>query len=123
MERVSALAVDGQHRLWAVGPGGCFRSRAPLSATTELKFERIDIPGITARTLFRDLLVDEGGAVWIGTSNGLARFDGSRWRVFTKRDGLKSDDLGAIVQGQGALWLSYRDALGVTRLRLRRRAG
>ena len=118
VERVSALAVDGQHRLWAVGPGGCFRSRVPISATTELKFERIDIPGLTVRTFFRDLLTDEGGAVWIGTSNGLAHFDGSHWRVFTKGDGLKSDDLGAILQGPGALWLSYRDALGITRLQL-----
>jgi diguanylate cyclase (GGDEF)-like protein len=115
---VAQIAFDRQGRLWAVGAGGCFRSLAPLNATGKLKFEHMDIPSISESTLFRDVLVDEGGVVWIATSAGLARFDGSRWRVFTKGDGLKSGTLNAIAQGKGAIWLSYRDALGITGLRL-----
>jgi diguanylate cyclase (GGDEF)-like protein len=115
-ERVNAIAVDRQRRLWAVGNGGCFRSRVPLRANAEIKFEHLDIPGIATRTFFRDVLVDDRGTVWIATSRGLARFDGSHWRVFTENDGLKSADLGAIAQRQGAIWLAYRDAFGMTRL-------
>jgi diguanylate cyclase (GGDEF)-like protein len=115
---VAQIAFDRQGRLWAVGAGGCFRSRAPLNAAGELRFERVDVPGIPALARFRDLLVDEGGGVWIATSAGLARFDGSRWRVFTEGDGLKSGTLNAITWGNGAIWFSYRDALGITCLRL-----
>ncbi len=115
-ERVNSLAFDRQGRLWAVGRGGCFRSRESLTTAAEAKFERVDVPTIPAQTYFYAVTVDEKGVVWIASSLGLARFDGNRWRVFTERDGLKSVDLGAIVQGQGALWLSYRDALGITRL-------
>jgi diguanylate cyclase (GGDEF)-like protein len=118
VERVYALAVDRQRRLWAGGPGGCFRSRAPLDATAELKFERMDIPGLAAGTRVQDLLVDEGGVVWLATSRGLARFDGGRWKVFTLADGLKAENVDVIARGQDALWLAYRGSPGITRVRV-----
>ena len=113
---ILALAVDKQQRLWAGGIAGFFRSRSPLNSTAELKFDHMDIPGVPARTSIKQLVVDEAGFVWAATSNGLARFDGNGWRVFTRADGLKVDKLEAIAQGQGAFWLVYRDALGITRL-------
>jgi len=61
---------------------------------------------------------DLDGYLWIGTYGGLARFDGSRWRVFTQGDGLKSGTLNALTWGKDAIWFSYRDALGITSLRL-----
>ena len=96
MERVDGLAVDGQQRLWAVGYGGVFRSRAPLG-TSDLKFERMDVSGIGHGDYIHNAGVDEAGTVWITTSRGLAHFDGNSWRVYTQADGLKSSDLGAIV--------------------------
>jgi diguanylate cyclase (GGDEF)-like protein len=118
VERVMALAIDWQRRLWVGGPGGCFRSRASLEASAELTFEQIDIPGTAAGTRVRNILVDEGGIVWLATTHGLARFDGSHWKVFTQADGLKSENLELVVQGQGALWLAYRDSFGITRARI-----
>ncbi len=114
--RVAATAIDRLGRLWAVGEGGCFRSRTPVSAATALKFERIAIPGMTPETVFREVLVKGDGSVWLATSHGLAHFDGVRWRVFTERDGLKSADLDAIAERQGVVWVAYRDALGMTRI-------
>jgi diguanylate cyclase (GGDEF)-like protein len=115
-DEIVAIAVDRQSRLWAVGVGGCFRSLTPLSASAGLKFERIEVPGIAARTLFRGVMVDQGGGVWITTSSGLVRFDGGHWNVFTESNGLRSRDLSAIAEGQGAIWVAYRDALGLARL-------
>ncbi len=112
------IAFDREGRLWGVGAGGCFRSRGPAQAAGELRFENVDIPGISAEARFRDILVDQRGVVWIASSVGLARFDGKQWRVFTSRDGLKSGTLNAIASGQGAIWVTYRDALGVTRLQV-----
>ena len=117
-EPVYALAVDRQRRLWAGGPGGCVRSREPLDKTTELKFDRVAIPGLAEGTSVQDVLVDEGGIVWLATSHGLARFDSGRWKVFLRADGLKSENLEVIAQGQGAFWLAYRDSLGITRLQI-----
>jgi diguanylate cyclase (GGDEF)-like protein len=114
-DRVSAMAIDRVGRLWAIGTGGCFRTRAALK-DGDPSFERTDIPGIPERASFRDVLVDDHGLVWIASSQGLARFDGKGWKVFTVRDGLESSDLGVVSEAQGAIWIAYRDALGMTRL-------
>ena len=117
-DEIIATALDRQNRLWAVGNGGCFRSFAPLNGSITLKFERVEIPGIVAHTFFRDVKVGQDGVVWVSTSNGLVRFDDGHWKVFTESDGLKSSDLSAIVQGQGSIWVAYRDALGIGRLQI-----
>ncbi len=110
------IAFDRQRRLWVGGARGCFRSQPLLGSTDELKFERIDIPGVAAETGVYRFLVDQSGVVWLATTQGLARFDGKSWKVFTKADGLKADELSAIAEGQGALWLVYRDSVGISRM-------
>lgn len=114
-DRVSAMAIDREGRLWAIGIGGCFRTRLPIDAGP-LRFDRMDIPGIPSRAFFRDILIDDRGVVWIASSRGLARFDGKGWRILTVRDGLESPDLDVVSKAQGSIWIGYRDALGMTRL-------
>jgi len=46
----------------------------------------------------------------------LARFDGKNWKVFAKADGLADEQLSAIARWQGALWLVYRDSVGISRM-------
>ncbi len=116
-DRISALLVDKKRKLWAMGLGGCFRTRNPLDASGKLSFERITVPGLPPETSFRTAVVDEDGTVWIGTSRGLARFDGVGWKVFTVLDGLKSPDIAAVVSRHGEVWIAYRDALGIAHLR------
>lgn len=115
-DEIGATAVDRESRLWVTGNDGCFRSIGPLTAAAALKFERIEVPGVADHTFFRGVLVGQDGVVWISTSNGLVRFDHGNWKVFTESDGLKSSDLSAIAEGQGAIWLAYRDALGIGRV-------
>jgi PAS domain S-box-containing protein len=110
------IAFDRQRQLWVGGTRGCFRSQPLLASTDELKFERVYIPGVAAETGVYQFLVDQSGVVWLATSHGLARFDGKNWKVFTQADGLKADQLSAIAEGQGALWLVYRDAAGISRM-------
>jgi diguanylate cyclase (GGDEF)-like protein len=115
-EQVNAVAFDREDRLWVAAAGGCFRSRLPVAPGSELKFDRVSIPGIAPGSYFYDVKLGPSGVLWIATSSGLARFDGNRWRVFTEADGLKSSDLVGIAIGQGELWVAYRDAMGIARL-------
>ena len=115
-DRVSDMKLDRQGRLWAVGHGGCYRTRLPLGSA-QVHFDRVDIPNLDSEAFFRNVLIDSRGLVWIASSRGLARFDGTSWKVLTVRDGLESPDLGVVSEAQGSIWIGYRDALGMTRLR------
>ncbi len=112
---VTSMKIDGEGRLWAIGTGGCFRTRQPLGSG-QVHFERISIPGVDPHAFLRDILIEEAGVVWVASSNGLARFDGKKWKLLSVRDGLESPDIAVVSQAQGSIWLGYRDALGMTRL-------
>ena len=114
--RITGMAIDHQHRLWAVGDGGCFRSTEPARAGARLRFESIPIPGVAPDAVFRDIVMTPTGAVWIGTSRGILLFDGTQWHVFTKATGLKDSDIDSIVERDGELWIAYRDAIGMSRM-------
>src|SRR4051812_45420987 len=50
------------------------------------------------------------GYLWIGTEQGLARFDGQRFRAFDRRNGLATNIVSALaVDHTGALWIGTRD--------------
>jgi PAS domain S-box-containing protein len=117
LNRVISLAFDRQQQLWVAGARGCYHSQALTSENTSPQFVHIEIPGMPPDAAYYAVLVDEAGTLWMSTSNGLVRFDGTRWKVFNERDGLKSADLGAIAARQGMVWISYRDALGISRLK------
>ena len=52
------------------------------------------------------LLQDRNGQLWGGTQNGLARWDGHDWKMFTTRDGLSENTVRAIAEdADGNLWV------------------
>jgi signal transduction histidine kinase/ligand-binding sensor domain-containing protein/CheY-like chemotaxis protein len=64
----------------------------------------------------RCLLQDKIGFIWVGTENGLYRFDGSRFLRYGTSDGLPGDTVEALEQTEdGTLWIGT--ARGVATLR------
>jgi len=79
-----------------------------------------------------DIAFDRDGFVWIGTENGLARFDGNQFQVFHERDvpALKSSFVTRLYRDRGGrLWigtiknLAYHEASGFQSVSIDRSGG
>ncbi len=63
----------------------------------------------------RALAQTRDGYLWVGTDDGLARFDGVRFVSFGPREGLRSGPVGALFEDRaGALWIGTTGG-GLTR--------
>ena len=114
-DRVVTIAVDEHGRVWAGTRRGLFRSTGP---GPRLRFERQFPPGTDDNEIIFTLREAYGGGVWVAGSRGLARFRDGRWERWTVKDGLKNNYVGYVVEaGDGSVWIGYREAVGVSRLR------
>lgn len=79
--------------------------------TTIYNFERISIEdGLPSNTIY-DLIQDAHGFIWIGTDKGLARFDGSRMKVFVHDTdnprSISSNVIKRLYEGKdGKIWIA-----------------
>lgn len=97
---------------------GAARSEEPLPALSQRIQERWTYrEGLPHNTAHR-VLMSRSGYVWIGTQEGLVRFDGVRFRTFTRRStpGLAGDEINAMAEdADGTLWIGT--SRGLSRLR------
>lgn len=55
------------------------------------------------------LTVDTRGRLWVGMKEGLARFDGDRWKLFTGQEGLPYNDFTCAAAGpDGEVWFGTK---------------
>ena len=67
--------------------------------------------GLT-NTVSQCLLQDRTGFIWVGTQNGLFRFEGTRFEGFYRADGLPSSRIESLHEdGAGTLWVGTRSGL------------
>jgi diguanylate cyclase (GGDEF)-like protein len=60
---------------------------------------------------------DAQGRLWVATTVGLALRDGTGWHRWTRAEGLRDDTLqGLRVAPDGTCWVTYQEALGLTRV-------
>jgi ligand-binding sensor domain-containing protein/signal transduction histidine kinase len=92
---VSALFETAAGRLWVAGDGTLLRIDGETATS---------IGGPRRPTA---IVEDRDGNVWIGTRNGLARFQpGAGLVTFTRADGLPDDDISAVFEDrEGTLWV------------------
>jgi ligand-binding sensor domain-containing protein len=61
------------------------------------------LPGTTGQAL----LQDKNGIMWLGTANGLCRFDGEYFDIFSMEEGLGSDYIKALFEdSKGRIWIA-----------------
>jgi ligand-binding sensor domain-containing protein/signal transduction histidine kinase len=59
----------------------------------------------------RALTQTRDGYLWVGTDNGLVRFDGLRFTIFGATDGIKTGPITTLLQDhRGALWIGTTDS-------------
>ncbi|MBT4501112.1 MAG: PAS domain S-box protein, partial [Gemmatimonadetes bacterium] len=63
------------------------------------------------RGSIRSMAVDEAGYLWLGSSNGVSRFDGGQFVHFTAHDGFPESAINDLLSGQDGLWIAAADGL------------
>ncbi|MGB2965270.1 MAG: two-component regulator propeller domain-containing protein [Anaerolineales bacterium] len=98
---IQELVFDPEGYLWAVGDGGAVKW--DLEDGT---YKKITSEYGLAENHLTSLAIAPDGSLWFGTdANGVSRFNGQEWSVFTVEDGLISNAIHdiAIDQGNG-IW-------------------
>ena len=68
------------------------------------------------RSMVISVFQDSKGFLWVGTSDGVARFDGVEFHTFTTSDGLVNNYVNDIIEdGNGSLWIAT--AAGLSKYR------
>ena len=93
------VLVDRQQQVWAgTRDEGLFQLRGG-------RFQPAPGAAILGLAIFA-LFEGQDGQLWAGTQNGLANFDGQKWKLFTTRDGLSDNSIRAIAEdASGNLWV------------------
>jgi len=84
-----SMASDGENTIWMVTVNG---DLVKFSIANQ-KFEHIRIKGTYDNTIFRSVLLENKGNLWLGSTNGIWNLNvrDSISRVFKKSDGLQDD--------------------------------
>ncbi len=105
----------------AIGFGNLLQSQAP-----ELRFESITVANGLPDNHVRSLYQDRRGFLWIGTQNGLVRYDGRYCQQFLDQrgpDSLSGNVVSAVLEDRaGIIWVGTLGG-GITRLDMRKPEG
>jgi ligand-binding sensor domain-containing protein len=100
---IAAITHDLQGNLWFITTNYAARYDGDSWVSFDLRI------GVTKTNVpATGITVDKSGNVWVSTdNNGVLRYDGKNWRVYTVSDGLISNDVSHIFQdSSGRLWCS-----------------
>ncbi|MBT5057275.1 MAG: hypothetical protein HOM68_12105 [Gemmatimonadetes bacterium] len=104
------ILTDTQDATWFTSTGGLVR--IDHQGVIRIFTQADGLPSDIIRTLARD----EDDVLWIGTRDGLSRYDGRVFRNLTRRDGLAQNDVSQILQASnGDMWVATGG--GATRVR------
>jgi ligand-binding sensor domain-containing protein/signal transduction histidine kinase len=93
------VLVDRKQQIWAGTRGeGLFQFQTD-------HFQPVPGAEILGQQIFA-LLEDRAGQLWVGAQNGLARWNGQDWKIYTTHDGLSENIVRALAEdAEGTLWI------------------
>lgn len=91
-----------------------FFQNAQLYSQTPSYYHYTSSDGLASSTVY-DVLQDKDGFMWFGTLNGLSRFDGKHFTTFSVNDGLNSNVITALLEGdKGEIYIgNYEKGINV----------
>jgi len=112
--RIFRLHFDHKGDLWVATDGGGLLKGTGRG--DQWQFQRESVTGGTPTESFEGIYEDSGGRLWAAGDRGLAMWDGTSWRRFTTKDGLRNNHV-SYLNGtrSGDLLLSYFDPYGLCR--------
>ncbi|MBI4546647.1 MAG: hypothetical protein HY707_01600 [Ignavibacteriae bacterium] len=89
----------------------CFFFQSAFSQSRDFRFDRISTEQGLSQDIVRSIVQDRQGFMWIGTEDGLNRYDGYSFRIFKHNlndsASLLSNAIGALyVNRHGVLWIN-----------------
>jgi streptogramin lyase len=70
--------------------------------------EKITIADVSPRIRVLEIKEDKAGNIWFGTSDGLIKYDGKKFRTFSKKEGLPGENeevWGLTIDRNGLIWV------------------
>ncbi|HJV48622.1 MAG TPA: diguanylate cyclase [Geothrix sp.] len=126
LERIPTPPVEPSNNLVCLASGGedevylgtindgVFRTRKQQGRWITEALRR---PRQGAHDRVNGLLRDGEGRLWVARASGLSILDGDTWHELGKAAGLLGSECGGLARSpSGDIWLSYRDAAGVSRI-------
>ena len=111
---VTSLSNGPQNHVWVGTRQGLYRSEGRGKT---LRFEREKLPLEHNRDFIYESLFDRKGRLWVATWNGLMRLEKETWTRLTVKDGLLSNHVRYLAEGQdGSLLIGYFDPVGFSQL-------
>jgi signal transduction histidine kinase/ligand-binding sensor domain-containing protein len=100
---VTSLAEDRQGRLWTAAH---YEVNGGLRVFANGRFRDVGRTLVPKQTTIHAMLHDRTGALWLGSSTGLVRYDQDVLTTFTTADGLPANNVKAIIEAQdGRIWV------------------
>ncbi|MEW6158938.1 MAG: two-component regulator propeller domain-containing protein, partial [Verrucomicrobiota bacterium] len=124
--QVTSLYRAADQSIWVGTASGLFRvRRTDLAGSRGERVIQLLAPNNVDRFTTSDGLLDDhiraitgngDGPIWIGTANGLSRYDGTRFRNLTLRDGLPAPAVTALaVDSDGSVWMGFSTGMRLGR--------
>lgn len=104
------IAVWGD-KVYAGGEGGVTVWSRSTGSLSERYTTSNGLPGSWVSALLVD---EQNNTLWVGTDNGLARYDGQNWKVYGREEGLDSATIMALTLTKSGLLIGtyYSDVDG-----------
>lgn len=105
---INVLTEEGDF-LWVGSEGGLTKINRQTNEQTFYSINNSGLPNM----FIKDIAIDNNGSKWIGTENGLAKFDGTNWTVYTTQNSqIPNDTITTIgFDSQNNVWLGTMNGL------------